>query len=212
MAELWQASLQTGDIASIFKQQSIVPIYKKDNKSSPANYRPVSLTSQLIKVFERVIRKQMINFVEENNLLSPDQHGFRSNRSCLSHLIQHIEDVLDDLEKGHNADVLYLDYSKAFDKVCHLTLLQKLSSYGIRGDLLDWIRSFLMGRTQSVIVDGVPSNPGPVRSGVPQGTVLGPLLFVLYINNLPDNVLHRRSKMFADDTKLHLKSVSNEED
>ena len=201
MAELWQASLQTGDIASIFKQQSIVPIYKKDNKSSPANYRPVSLTSQLIKVFERVIRKQMINFVEENNLLSPDQHGFRSNRSCLSHLIQHIEDVLDDLEKGHNADVLYLDYSKAFDKVCHLTLLQKLSSYGIRGDLLDWIRSFLMGRTQSVIVDGVPSNPGPVRSGVPQGTVLGPLLFVLYINNLPDNVLHSRSKMFADDTK-----------
>ena len=211
MAELWQASIQTGDIASIFKQQSIVPIYKKDNKSSPANYRPVSLTSQLIKVLERVIRRQMVNFVEENNLLSPDQHGFRSNRSCLSHLIQHIEDVLDDLENGNNADVLYLDYSKAFDKVCHLTLLQKLSNYGIRGDLLDWIRSFLVGRTQSVIVDGVTSNPGPVRSGVPQGTVLGPLLFVLYINNLPDNVLHSKSKMFADDTKLH-KSVSNEDD
>eukprot|EP00116_Pleurobrachia_bachei_P003356 sb/3463618/ len=163
-----------------------------------------SLTSQIVKVFERVVRRQMVDFVESNNLLSPDQHGFRSKRSCLSHLLHHIEDVLKDLETGANADVLYLDYSKAFDKVCHHTLLRKLSEYGIRGDLLRWIKCFLTDRSQKVIVDGVASKPGSVRSGVPQGTVLGPLLFVLYINDLPERTPNTRCKMFADDTKLQM--------
>ncbi len=200
---LWQKSFDTGNIAEIFKTQSIVPIFKKGSKASAANYRPVSLTSHLIKVFERVIRKKVVLFIEGNDLLNPNQHGFRSGRNCLTQLLHHIDDIISDLCSDANADVLYLDFSKAFDKVDHEILLRKLWAYGIRGKLYHWIAAFLKGRKQFVIVEGWKSFLAAVISGVPQWTVLGPLLFLLYIDDITTVVLHSKIKIFADDSKVH---------
>ena len=150
----------------------------------------------------------MVTFIENNNLLNPNQHGFRSGRNCLTQLLHHIEDIMCDVSADKNADVMYLDFSKAFDKVDHNILLRKLRSFGIRGKLYQWISSFLKGRKQNVIVDGFMSLTIDVISGVPQGTVLGPLLFLIYIDDIFSVVKHSKIKVFADDSKLH-KDISS---
>ena len=203
LAELWTTSFESGEIASIFKRQTVVPIYKGGNKGEPANYRPVSLTSHLIKVMERIVRRQLMDYVEEANLIPSVQHGFRSGRSCLTQLVQHVEDIMSDLEQGANADVIYIDLSKAFDKVDHRRLLEKLKKYGVGGKLLKWLSAFLLDRTQTVVIDGTSSPPRKVASGVPQGTVLAPLLFLLYLADLPSYISQSYLKLFADDSKLH---------
>jgi len=200
--KLWCASLETGIIAEKFKSQAVIPIFKGGSKAIPANYRPVSLTSHIIKLFERVVRKKMISFIEEHNLIHPKQHGFRKGRSCLTQLLDHFDDVLRDLNSDANSDVIYLDFSKAFDKVDHRILLKKLHKYGIRGNLHRWLQSFLSDRTQHVVIDGVSSTKTKVVSGVPQGTVLGPLLFLLYVNDIFDAVKNALLKLFADDSKM----------
>ena len=211
MATLWRLSMETGDIAPLFKQQTIVPVFKKGSRATPANYRPVSLTSHLAKVAERVIRSQMSDFVEKSGFFTHDQHGSRSGYSCFTQLAQHLDDVLHDLEQGHNVDVLYLDLSKAYDRVSHKRLLQKLEHCGIGGSLLAWLECFLSNRTQVVVVNGCHSSPARVLSGVPQGTVLAALLFLIYINDLPTVAHHSMVKMFVDDSKVH-KTISTEDD
>ena len=202
ITQLWRLSFSSGHIASKFKTQTVVPVFKKGNRSIAENYRPVSLTSHLIKLFERVLRSKLVAFIEDNNIIHHNQHGFRAGRSCLTQLLHHIEDVMNDLNNDINADVLYLDFSKAFDKVDHSILLRKLHQYGIRGKIHQWISSFLRGRTQHVVIDGVASTIIDVISGVPQGTVLGPLLFILYINDIFEVVKNSKVKVFADDSKL----------
>ena len=211
VTQLWRASLDSGDIAAKFKSQSVIPLFKKGKRSSAANYRPVSLTSHLIKMFERVFRAKLVEYIEAQEIIHDDQHGFRSGRSCLTQLLHHVEDILNDLNADVNADILYLDFSKAFDKVDHAILLKKLHLYGIQGKVHRWLSNFLSGRTQHVVIDGVRSNIIRVLSGVPQGTVLGPLLFILYINDLFSVVKHSKIKIFADDSKLH-KSISSPTD
>ena len=211
IAKLWQLSFDTSNIADMFRSQSIIPIFKKGSKAVAANYRPVSLTSHLIKLCERMIRKEMVSFFEQNNMFNPNQHGFQSGKNCLTQLLHHIEDIMCDLNLDRNADVIYLDFSKAFDKVDHKILLKKLRSFGIKGKLHDWITSFLTGRKQHVIVDGVRSSIIDVISGVPQGTVLGPLLFLIYIDDIFSVVKHSKIKVFADDSKLH-KDISSHVD
>jgi len=197
-----RSSLDQGVIPTAYKMQSIVPIYKKGNKDNPANYRPVSLTSHIIKVFERVIRSKMVDFLENNNLLNSKQHGFRKGRNCLSQLLDHYDELLNTLSDSSNADVIYLDYAKAFDKVDHHILIQKLEAIGIAGKLLEWLRSFLSGRKQQVVVDGICSSFADVISGVPQGTVLGPLLFIIFVDDMKEAIKHSILKLFADDSKL----------
>ena len=199
---LWQSSLDKGIIPDQLKRQYIAPIFKKGAKTDPANYRPVSLTSHVIKIFERVIRKQLVSFLETNNLISNKQHGFRKGRSCLTQLLGHFDNILQNHAKDIETDVIYLDYAKAFDKVDHAILLKKLSLYGVKGKLLEWLKQFLEHRTQVVVVDGEQSVPAPVISGVPQGTVLGPILFIMYLNDLENVLTEARSSSFADDTRM----------
>ena len=208
---IWRTSLDTGQIPDILKKQSIIPIHKKDSKAIPANYRPVSLTSHITKLFERILRKHIVAYIENNHIIHNSQHGFRPGRSCLTQLLHHVDSILYILEANQNADVIYLDLSKAFDKVNHAILLHKLELSGISGKLLTWIKNFLTNRTQHVVIDGATSSTAKVLSGVPQGTVLGPVLFIIYMNDLHRVIKNSLLKCFADDSKL-IKSIQNLED
>ena len=199
---IWENSFRNGQVPSVYKEQYITPVFKKGNKTDPGNYRPVSLTSHMIKVFERVLRKNMVEHLESNHIFSKKQHGFRKGRSCLTQLLQHMDYILNNYLDSSETDVIYLDYAKAFDKVDHSLLLKKVKSYGIQGNLYKWIEQFLLDRTQTVIVDGKHSRPMPVISGVPQGTVLGPILFLLYVNDLDQYVKDSKLSSFADDTRI----------
>ena len=172
----------------------------------PINYRPVSLTSHIVKIFERVVQKKVITYIEENQLISCNQHGFRKGCSCLSELLAHFDHLYENLANSLDSDTVYLDFSKAFDKVDHALLIKKLTLYGIKGKLLNWIKSFLSNRIQKVVIDGKMSIPELVISGVPQGTVLGPLLFLLFVNDLEMCIKYSKLKLFADDSRL-IKSV-----
>ena len=199
---IWRKSLDTGTIPHLLKSANIIPIHKGNTRSLPKNYRPIALTSHLIKVFEKVIRKHVVNYMEEHNLFNPEQHGFRIGRSCLSQLLNHYDHILYLLEQGHNVDVIYVDFAKAFDKVDFDVTLKKINQLGIRGKVGQWIYSFITNRTQTVLVNGCRSDPSPVRSGVPQGSVLGPLLFLILIGDIDQNVASAFVSSFADDTRV----------
>ena len=200
----------TGSIPDVLKTAFIIPIHKGGSRASPINFRPVSLTSHLIKTLERIIRVSLVRHLEISNKLNPNQHGFRNRRSCLSHLLAHHDHVLSSLEEGHNVDSIYLDFSKAFDKVDIGILCHKMKLMGITGTLGKWIHDFLTNRKQYIIVNGAISSPSDVKSGVPQGTVLGPILFLILINDI-DKTVSSKVSLFADDTRV-MGPVSQEED
>ena len=199
---IWTDSFQNGFIAKQFKKQIITPVHKKASKADPANYRPISLTSHLIKVFERIIRDQLVKFLDDHDLLCRNQHGFMKGRSCLTQLLLHIDIVINNLLEDKDTDVIYLDFAKAFDKVDHQILLSKLHGFGVRGKLLTWLNCYLSNRQQTVVIDGKHSEAAKVISGVPQGTVLGPILFILYLNDLQSCIQHSVISSFADDTRM----------
>ena len=200
----WQKSYNTGEIPHFYKTQQIIPLYKKGSRTSAVNYRPISLTSHIIKIFERVLREKLVNFLERNNIINSNQHGFRKNCSCLSQLLSHTNNIFKSLEDRIDVDTVYVDFSKAFDKVDHQILLKKIKIYGITGKYHKWISNFLTGRKQIVCINNTFSYETPVISGVPQGSVLGPLLFVLYVNDMTSSVKYSVLHIFADDTKLSL--------
>ena len=171
-------------------------IFKKGSKSSAANYRPISLTCILCKVLEHIIASQVVKHLNSHDLLYDLQHGFREKRACETQLTMLVEDLARNLSKGKQTDLVLLDFSKAFDKVNHSKLLWKLHQYGIRGHALAWIRAFLGNRSQTVVLEGEESGSVPVTSGVPQGSVLGPILFLAYIYDLPDE-LSPQVRLFA---------------
>ena len=208
---IWRKSLDQGDIPLLLKTANIVPIHKGGSRGETANYRPVALTSHLIKMFEKIIRKYIVAYMEENNLFNPSQHGFRSGRSCLSQLIAHYDRISQNLEHGHNVDVVYLDFAKAFDKVDFLVTMKKLKDLGISGKIGRWIHSFLTDRKQSVILEGRKSEAADVLSGVPQGSVLGPLLFLVLIGDIDQEIASAYVSSFADDTRV-AHGVDSEQD
>ena len=132
----------------------ILPIHKGDSTAEAANYRPISLTSHLVKIFEKVLRKKIVWFLEKHDLFNSSQHGFRAGRSCLSQLLAHYDKILTILDQGHNVDLIYLDFAKAFDKLDFNVTLSKLKTFGIDGNVGRWLQSFLTDRYQTVIVNG----------------------------------------------------------
>ena len=205
-------SLKEGCVPSKWKEAQIVAIHKGGCKEVPLNYRPVSLLCILIKVLEGIIRDRWMAFLEEKEALTTRQFGFRSGRSCITNLLSFYSRVIDIVDrKGGWADCVYLDLKKAFDKVSHNRLIYKLERYGgVSGKLLTWMRSYLRGRKMKTIVRGVGSQWADVTSGVPQGSVLAPLMFLIYVNDLPDGLVSYIN-MFADDAKL-MRQVRTPED
>lgn len=202
LANIWRQSFIEGRVPDTCKQALITPVHKGKSRSIPQNYRPIALTSHLVKVFEKVVRRSLVRFMDQHELFNHSQHGFRGGRSCLSQLLNHIDRITSLLESGSAVDVVYLDFAKAFDKVDIGITLRKLKSLGIGGQLGRWLGSFLLDRQQTVVVDGQRSLPRPVISGVPQGSVLGPFLFLVLIGDIDGEVVSSFLSSFADDTRI----------
>jgi hypothetical protein len=209
---MFRKFMKDGNLPKLLKQAFIVPIHKGGSRALPSNFRPVSLTSHIMKTFERIIREKLVCHLEVNQKLNPRQHGFRAKRSCLSQLLEYQDQILSILEEGSNVDSIYLDFSKAFDKVDVGILCQKLRKLGISGKLGILLHNFLNEREQVVLANGLKSKSSKVRSGVPQGTVLGPILFLILINDIDEEINSESFiSLFADDTRIGRK-VNDEDD
>ena len=202
LSHIFQLSIDTGKLPKDWRNANLSPIFKKGDRHTASNYRPVSLTCVCCKLLEHIICRQILNHLEQHNILTPLQHGFRSGHSCETQLITTTNDIMKTFDKKEQTDLAILDFSKAFDTVPHRKLLHKLDQYGINGKVNIWIKAILMERQQQVIVEGEFSDSCTVDSGVPQGTVLGPLLFLCHINDLPSRV-KSTVRLFADDCLLY---------
>jgi len=204
---LFTKSLQSASVPEVWKQAFVTPIHKKGERCMAENYRPISLTSTIGKILESIIRDQIYQHLTANDLLAHNQHGFTSGRSCTTQLLHAMDYWTSSLDNNIPVDILYLDFRKAFDTVPHCRLFTKLEAYGICGKLLDWIKTYLTNRHQKVVLNGASSEWSRVYSGVPQGSVLGPLLFNIYVNDIP-SIVDSQTLMFADDTKIFRKIQS----
>ena len=199
---IFRQSYATGTLPDDWRKAFVTGIYKKGLKSSPENYRPVSLTCISCKLMEHIVLSHMSKHLSNHNIIVENQHGFREKRSCETQLLEAMHDWAECLNRTSQTDILMLDFSKAFDKVPHQRLAAKLHHYGIRGKTLCWIQGFLANREQSVTMNGCCSKWALVKSGVPQGSVLGPTLFLIYINDIAEE-LKSTIRPFADDSVLY---------
>ncbi|CAM5124933.1 unnamed protein product [Natator depressus] len=200
-ASIFEKSWKTGEIPEDWKRAHIVLIYKKRNKGNPGNYRPVSLTSVPGKIMEQIIKESICKHLEDNKVISNSQHGFVRNKSCQTNLIAFSDKVTSLVDSGEAVDVVYLDFSKAFDTVLNDLLINKLGKYNLDGAIIRWVHNWLDKHSQRVVINGSQSCWKGITSGVPQGSVLGPVLLTVFINDV-DHDIERTIIKFVDDTKL----------
>ena len=205
LAKIVNNSLLSGIFPHIFKTGRVVPIFKSGDRSECGNYRPISVLPILSKIFEKVVFNQLYQYFDSFNLLTSCQFGFRKKLSTSDAIVNNLQFIYDNLDSGHIVISIFLDFSKAFDCVDHQILLDKLSVYGVRGVELDWFQSYLRNRSQYVSLDGQASECRPVCCGVPQGSILGPLLFLIFINDFPNSSNFFKFTLFADDSTLTCK-------
>ena len=207
---LFKNSLKLSYYPDIWKKSNIIPAHKKNDKQLLNNYRPISLLPIFGKIFEKIIFNRIYDFLLKEELLNPNQSGFRPSDSCINQLLAITHEIFEAFDCNPPLEVrsVFLEMSKAFDKVWHEGLLYELKSMGISGELYDLLENYLSGRLQRVILNGQTSSWRPILAGVPQGSILGPLLFLIYINDLP-NELKSNAKLFADDTSLF--NIANDE-
>lgn len=208
---IFNLSLVTGTFPTSLKRALVVPIFKNNDKTSMNNYRPISLLSVFSKIFEKAIKSRIVFFLEKRDFFSPDQYGFRKNKNTEQAIVSFLEQVTEHIDKGSKVSTLFIDLTKAFDRVQHSTLLKKLYCCGFRGITRDWLSSYLHGRTQLVRVNGQLSKELPINVGVPQGSVLGPLLFLVYVNGIFRQQFRGSPTAFADDFSFTYASPSYQE-
>ena len=201
LSRLFNYSLSVGSFPNQWKVANVIPIYKKGDKSKVESYRPVSLLCGISKVFERIVANSIKDHLESNNLISEKQSGFKKGDSTVNQLIYFYEIVSSAFENGEEVRAIYLDISKAFDKIWHRGLLHKLRAFGFKNEMLAWFKSYLTDRGQKVVLNGITSSVSYLNAGVPQGSILGPILFTMYVNDVTSEVLCD-ILLYADDMTL----------
>ena len=203
LTDLFNFSLTAGKVPNLWKQANVTPVFKKNEPSDVANYRPISLLNTIGKVLEKIIHKYVFNFLNDHQVITTLQSGFVPGDSTVNQLVEIYNTFCQALDEGKEVRAIFCDISKAFDRVWHKGLLFKLNSVGISGSLLQWFTDYLDNRKQRVVIPGVCSDWSLVKAGVPQGSILGPLLFLLYINDIVENI-NSSVRLFADDTSLYI--------
>ncbi len=202
MTGIFSASIRTGIFPNEWKASRVTPIFTSGPKSNPSNYRPISIIPAIAKIFEKIISDQLYEYLNTNEILTSCQSGFRSLHSTVTAMLEATSDWSMNIDNGLINGVVFIDLKKAFDTIDHQIMLQKLRNYGIDQMSLTWFESYLTNRTQKCRVNDQLSNLPPVTCGVPQGSNLGPILFLIYINDLPNCLNHAIPRMFADDTSI----------